>query len=50
MALRGRFESFSSHLQYQNQYRSKAPMMQAQKWKKAEVANHAMMSDAKLTG
>jgi hypothetical protein len=23
--------------------------MQAQKWKKAEVANHAMMSDAKLT-
>jgi hypothetical protein len=23
-------------------------MMQAQKWKKAEVANHAMMSDAKL--
>ena len=24
--------------------------MQAQKWKKAEVANHAMMSDAKLTG
>ena len=40
----------SSCRQYQNQYRSKAPMMHAQKWKKAEVANHAMMSEAKLTG
>ena len=40
----------SSCRQYQNQYRSKAPMMHAQKWKNADVANHAMMSDAKLTG
>ena len=35
-----------AHLQYQNQYRSKAPAMHAQRWKKAEVANHAMMSVA----